>query len=122
MSPVSLPVDSPARPLPAHTSHSLMASGSVPSLWALSLNKASHMLDDPTKRPAFQTQIDKQPPTEIPKGVKLPAVLQQRVERAMHEEGLHDLLAFDIPDVAEALKTAYVLERCMTRASSSAAS
>jgi len=99
-----------------------MASGSVPSLWALSLKTVSHTLDDLTRRPALVTQIDKQPPTEIPRGVTLPVVLQQRIERAIHEEILHDLLAFDIPDVAEALKTAYVLERCMTRASSSAAS
>ncbi|CEL92205.1 unnamed protein product [Vitrella brassicaformis CCMP3155] len=79
---------------------------------ALSLKTASHTLNDPTRRPALVTQIDKQPPTEIPKGVKLPVVLQQRIERAMQPEDLHDLLAFDIPDVAGALKTAYMLERC----------
>ncbi|CEM29317.1 unnamed protein product [Vitrella brassicaformis CCMP3155] len=89
-----------------------MASDSVPSLWELSLKKASHILDDPTRRPALVRQIDKQPPTEIPRGVTLPAVLQERIERAMHPEDLHDHLAFDIPDLAGALKTAHVLERC----------
>jgi len=90
-----------------------MASSSVPSLWAISLEKASHLLDDQSvKRPAVLSQMDKQPPTEIPKGVTLPVVLQQRIERAMQPEDLHDLLAFDIPDVAGALKTAYMLERC----------
>ncbi|CEL92184.1 unnamed protein product [Vitrella brassicaformis CCMP3155] len=97
---------------PAHISQSLMASDSVPSLWALSLKTVSHTLDDLTRRPALVTQIDKQPSTEIPRGVTLPAVLQQRIERAIHEEGLHDLLAFDIPDVAGALRTTHVLERC----------
>ncbi|CEL92207.1 unnamed protein product [Vitrella brassicaformis CCMP3155] len=63
-------------------------------------------------RPALVTQIDKQPPTEIPRGVTLPVVLQQRIERAIHEEILHDLLAFDIPDVVGALRTAHVLKRC----------
>jgi len=79
---------------------------------ALSLKTASHTLNDPTRRPALVTQIDKQPPTEIPRGVTLPVVLQQRIERAIHEEILHDLLAFDIPDVAGALRTTHVLERC----------
>ncbi|CEM16422.1 unnamed protein product [Vitrella brassicaformis CCMP3155] len=90
-----------------------MASSSVPSLWAISLEKASHLLDDQSvKRPAVLSQMDKQPPTEIPKGVTLPVVLQQRIEQAMQYDDLHAVLAFDIRDVAGAIKAAYVLERC----------
>jgi len=70
------------------------------------------MLDDRTKRPALNTQINKQPPTQIPKGITLPAVLEQRIEQAMDRERLRDVLAFDIGDVAGAIKILHVLERC----------
>ncbi|CEM15827.1 unnamed protein product [Vitrella brassicaformis CCMP3155] len=97
-----------------HHQHTSLTHGlrPVPSLWALSLKKASHMLDDRTKRPALNTQINKQPPTQIPKGITLPAVLEQRIEQAMDRERLRDVLAFDIGDVAGAIKILHVLERC----------
>mmetsp|Transcript_25160 Transcript_25160/g.72610 ORF Transcript_25160/g.72610 Transcript_25160/m.72610 type:complete len:303 (+) Transcript_25160:198-1106(+) len=89
-----------------------MASESVPSLWSIALKKTAHMLDDTAKRPTLLTRIERQPPTEIPRGITLPTVLGQRIEKAMDRDDLRGVLVLDISDVAGAIKTVHVLERC----------
>ncbi|CEM04349.1 unnamed protein product [Vitrella brassicaformis CCMP3155] len=96
----------------AQITHSPMASESVPSLWSIALKKTAHMLDDTAKRPTLLTRIERQPPTEIPRGITLPTVLGQRIEKAMDRDDLRGVLVLDISDVAGAIKTVHVLERC----------